>query len=80
VATAIAGVPKVIADDQTGLLVPPDDSAALQAALRRCLTDSQLRHRLAEAARAAAVRNHSFAVRTQRLHQVYHDLLSARDI
>jgi glycosyltransferase involved in cell wall biosynthesis len=40
----------------TGVLVPPDDSAALGLALRRLMADRALRRRLAAGARAAGVR------------------------
>ncbi len=52
VATPIAGLPEAVIDGETGLLVPPDDSAALAAAIARLLDDSALRERLSSAARA----------------------------
>ena len=50
VATAVGGVPEVVHDDVNGLLVPPNDPAALAAAIRRVLDDSELRDRLAAGA------------------------------
>lgn len=55
VASDVAGIPQVIHDGQTGLLVPQQDPAALAAAICRLLEDETLRRRLAEGARAAAV-------------------------
>jgi glycosyltransferase involved in cell wall biosynthesis len=52
-ATAVGGVPEAVgrtASGVPGLLVPPDDSAALVAALARWLTDAGLRCRLRGAA------------------------------
>jgi glycosyltransferase involved in cell wall biosynthesis len=49
VATAVGGIPEAVgrtASGVPGLLVPPDDSAALAAALARWLTDAGLRCRL----------------------------------
>jgi glycosyltransferase involved in cell wall biosynthesis len=51
VATAVGGVPEVVADGENGLLVPPNDSEALAAALRTVLEDDALRARLAAAAK-----------------------------
>lgn len=51
VATAVGGTPEVVADGETGLLVPPRDPAALAAALRRLLEDPELRRRFGEAGR-----------------------------
>ena len=55
IATAVGGLPEALgqASDgrRPGLLVPPEDSVALAAALRDWLVDANLRHRLREAAR-----------------------------
>jgi len=39
VATRVSSIPEIVADGETGLLVPPDDPAALAAALNRVLAD-----------------------------------------
>ncbi|MFL1463415.1 glycosyltransferase family 4 protein [Roseococcus sp. DSY-14] len=51
VAAAVGGVPEVLRDGETGLLVPPDDADALRAALRSLLEDPARRGRLGAAAR-----------------------------
>ena len=52
VATPVGGIPTVIVDDETGLLVPVRDATALRAAIERLLDDPWLRRRLGSAARA----------------------------
>ena len=55
IATDVGGVPEALGHDSAGvrpgLLVPPDDSAALGSALRAWLSDVELRGRLRRAAR-----------------------------
>jgi L-malate glycosyltransferase len=51
VATRVIGIQEIIADDQTGLLVPPDDPPALARALLRLRRDATLSRRLAQAGR-----------------------------
>ena len=51
VSTAVGGVPEVVRDGENGLLVPPNDPAALAGALRAILHDDALRERLAAAAK-----------------------------
>jgi glycosyltransferase involved in cell wall biosynthesis len=46
VASAVGGVPELVENEVTGLLVPPGDPAALAAALDRLLADPDLRRRL----------------------------------
>lgn len=54
VATTAGGIPEVVKDGDTGILVPPRDRAALAAALVRLLKDGDLRARLGAAGRALA--------------------------
>ena len=52
VATNVGGVGEVVVDGETGTLVPPSDTAALAAALRRYVDDPELRRRHGVAGRA----------------------------
>jgi glycosyltransferase involved in cell wall biosynthesis len=52
VATRVAGIPEVVRDGSTGLLVPPADSGALGAAMARLVSEPALGRRLGDAARA----------------------------
>jgi glycosyltransferase involved in cell wall biosynthesis len=49
VATTAGGIPEIVEDGVTGLLVPPRDAAALAAAIVRALRDPGLRTRIARA-------------------------------
>ncbi len=64
VATKVSAIPELIADGETGLLVPPGDAAALAAALERLIRDPALRARLGAAgqARIAASFDHAAAI------------------
>lgn len=59
VATRVGGLPEVVEDQVTGLLVPPRSPEALAEALLAVLRDRELAGRLAEAARA---RSHEFRI------------------
>ena len=48
VATSIAGMPELVVDGETGLLVPPADAASLARALEKLLKDDALCMRLAD--------------------------------
>ncbi len=52
VASGLSGIPELVRDGETGLLVPPGDVAALADALERLLRDPELRRRLGEAGRS----------------------------
>jgi colanic acid/amylovoran biosynthesis glycosyltransferase len=51
VASDISGIPELVEDDRTGLLVPPRDSAALARALQRLREEPALARRLGSAGR-----------------------------
>ena len=50
--TAVSAIPELILDGETGLLVPPDDPAALSQALARLIREPALRKTLGEAGEA----------------------------
>jgi glycosyltransferase involved in cell wall biosynthesis len=57
VATTVGGIPEVVAQGETGLLVPPRDPRAMADAITRLLSDRALRERMG-AAGLARVRQH----------------------
>lgn len=60
VATNAGGVPEIITNNQTGLLVKPRDEASLADALNHVLDDDSLRRRLARQGRTEAVARYDF--------------------
>ena len=71
VATAVGGVPDVVANGSEALIVPPDDPGSLAAALTRVAGDAELRRRLGEAARrrAAGLGDDAVAARIDAIYQ-----------
>jgi glycosyltransferase involved in cell wall biosynthesis len=71
VGSRAGGIPDIVEDGVSGLLVPPDDPIALAEALVRVLSDSALAERLATAAGVAATgwlqTPEQFAVRVREL-------------
>ena len=78
VATPVGGVPEVIEDRQTGLLVPVDDSASLAERLEELRRDPQLRRRLSEQGMARA-RSYHQGVVIARLESLYRSLARTAD-
>jgi phosphatidylinositol alpha-1,6-mannosyltransferase len=70
VAAATGGIPETILEGETGLLVNPDDGAAVARALRRVLEDRALAERLGANARALATGERSWANFVARLEDV----------
>jgi glycosyltransferase involved in cell wall biosynthesis len=56
VASAVGGIPELVIDGETGLLVEPGDPRSLAAAIGRLIDDPELRRRLAAAGHARARR------------------------
>jgi glycosyltransferase involved in cell wall biosynthesis len=51
VATQVSGIPELVEDGRSGLLVPPGDGEAMARAVARLLLDASFRRAIAEAAR-----------------------------
>jgi len=69
------GIPEVVRDGETGLLVPPADPPALQAAVTRLLDDGALRDRIGTAARASVEGELSAARMAERTVDFYRAVL-----
>jgi glycosyltransferase involved in cell wall biosynthesis len=78
VASAVGGLLDLVADGETGILVPPGDVAALRAALERLLGDSALRKRLGEAGRERARAELAWDVVLDRTLEAYEEARWAR--
>ena len=74
VATPVGGVPEVVSDRQTGLLVPPDQPEALAAAVRELRRDAGLRKRLSQAGLARVRSTYHQTLVIARLEALYQDL------
>lgn len=75
VSTAVGGIPDIVQDGQTGVLVRPGDVGGLADALLRVLTDVGFAGSLAGAARSYAQANFQGAVVARRVLDVYADVL-----
>jgi glycosyltransferase involved in cell wall biosynthesis len=76
VATRVGGIPELVADGETGVLVEPDDPAGLGAALERLAADEPLRNRLGEAGWSRARAQFDPADAARRVVAVYEELLA----
>jgi glycosyltransferase involved in cell wall biosynthesis len=80
VATNVAGVPEVVETDVTGLLVPPEDHAAIEHALRRLFQDRSLVRRLGSAARESVEEKHSMKATADTWCALYLSLLEQKGV
>lgn len=69
------GAPEVVLHEKTGLLVPPLDDAALEAAIVRLAEDADLRARLGGQGRAWIESNFTFERYTDKVESLYQELL-----
>jgi glycosyltransferase involved in cell wall biosynthesis len=81
VATNISGIPEIVEDEETGLLVPPISPRRLAQSMVRLLTDVDLRARVIPAARLKVHRQFDNAVLIEEIVDLYqqHGVVSADD-
>jgi glycosyltransferase involved in cell wall biosynthesis len=71
VGTRVGGIPEMVVDGVTGILVPPHDPAALAAALARIADEPSTRARMQAAARQRAQTAFSLEAHGKRLQHLY---------
>jgi glycosyltransferase involved in cell wall biosynthesis len=76
VATAVGGVPEMVEDEESALLVPPRDSQKMAAAIARVLKDPELARRLARNASALIATRYSPETYVNSLVEIYRQLIS----
>jgi glycosyltransferase involved in cell wall biosynthesis len=77
VGVALTGVPEVVEDGVTGLLLPPGDHAGLRAATDRLVEDERLRASMGRAAAARCRQRHGIAAIADAYRGVYEELVGA---
>jgi glycosyltransferase involved in cell wall biosynthesis len=76
VASDAGGLPEVVEDGVTGLVVPRGDSAALARAIGALLADPQRRRRMGQAGRERALRLFDWDRSAQQFEELYHEVAS----
>jgi glycosyltransferase involved in cell wall biosynthesis len=75
VATSVGGVPDLLRNGETGVLVPPRDVDALSRAVQDLLTDAERRRRMGIAARADVASRFQVGRMIRETHALYEDCL-----
>jgi glycosyltransferase involved in cell wall biosynthesis len=74
VATRVGGVPDIVVDGETGILVPPRDPAAIAAEVTRLLREPDLARRMGEAGRRRRRTEFDLSATVRRVEQLYEQL------
>lgn len=70
IASRLSGIPELVEDGRSGILTPPEDAAALAAAIR-CLESPQLRSRMGECGRLTVRRDYDLRRNVTRLAEFF---------
>jgi len=76
IASRVGGLPEVVLDGQTGLLVPPGDINALAAAMARLLSEPELRAQMGRAGRQFVLEHYRWADNASLMEKLYTEVLS----
>ena len=80
VAANVGGIPEIVEDEASAILVKPGDRSAMAHGLAKVLTDGALSARIAAAAREKATTHHTIEARTRSLIQIYKEVISLRPV
>ncbi|MBC7329579.1 glycosyltransferase [bacterium] len=78
VATDVGGIPEVVEDEITGILVPPRDPEALANAILRLAKDEKLRKEFGERGREKAIKEFDIKIAVKNYERVYLQNLEMR--
>ncbi len=75
IGTRSGGVPEMIEDGISGILVPIDDPESMMKAIKRLIENSALRTRMGQAAKKRAEANFTIDITQRKIEKVYEELL-----
>lgn len=75
IATRVGGIPEIVADGISGILIPPGDRPALAAAIVRLASAPDLRRAMGLAGRKIAEERFNFDACLEAMEKVYHEVL-----
>jgi len=78
VATRVGGIPDIVRNGRTGILVEPDSPVALADALEQVVRDAALRCEMGTAGRRVALAEYTVELYARRHARLYRDLLAGR--
>jgi glycosyltransferase involved in cell wall biosynthesis len=78
IATKVGGMPEIVVNGTTGLIVPPEDPSALASAILNLLQDPARCRTMGEAGRARVEELFSISRRIQRLESIHNQVLRQR--
>jgi glycosyltransferase involved in cell wall biosynthesis len=76
IAARVGGLPEVVLDGQTGLLVTPGDVNALAAAMARLLSEPELRARMGQAGRRFVLEHYRWEDNASLMERLYKEVVS----
>tara|TARA_B100000029_G_scaffold516720_1_gene633238 strand:+ start:5630 stop:6580 length:951 start_codon:yes stop_codon:yes gene_type:complete len=77
IATNVGGIPELIINDKTGMLVPPDDPQSLKDAIIQLLSDRERMERFADNGFDYVMKNLTWEILLPKYIKFYEDLLSS---
>ncbi len=80
VATRVGGIPDVVDDEVTGILVPPHDVSALSGAMIRLLENKELRIKMGQAGSNKIDVKFTALMMVEQIQAVYEDAISQKDL
>jgi len=75
VASKVGGIPEVVKDGETGILVPPDDPGALAGAIRQLVEDVEMRKRMGGNGRDFVEETYSWEKSVEQMVALYRRLI-----
>jgi len=77
IATNVGGIPEVITDNETGILIPPNDPKILENSINKLLVDDETSKRLADAGYEFVMNNLTWEILLPKYVKFYEDLLNS---